>query len=201
MWSTFSVFGHVDHLTPQKYPLTTIHMDDWYSFPGKLHSNDQCSCENHCEDHCLSVREGHHQCPKDAGNQIFKMIRIVNKKKKWDLWKRSPKTFRGIEKIKIPSCKQILGSPICSHSLLTKYLVICRILLENDCVEFCNASLNTELSPAREENTLLTHHNQLSLPKKNVEIVSFHFWIEGCWQYCCCQLSRWCQSWQDQRGW
>jgi hypothetical protein len=28
-------------------------------------------CENHCEDHCLSVGEGHHQCPKDADNQVF----------------------------------------------------------------------------------------------------------------------------------
>ncbi len=29
------------------------------------------NCENHCEDHCLSIREGHHQCPKDADNQVF----------------------------------------------------------------------------------------------------------------------------------
>jgi hypothetical protein len=29
------------------------------------------TCENHCEDHCLSVGEGHHQCPKDADNQVF----------------------------------------------------------------------------------------------------------------------------------
>ena len=28
-------------------------------------------CENHCEDHCLSVGEGHHQCPKDVDNQVF----------------------------------------------------------------------------------------------------------------------------------
>jgi hypothetical protein len=50
---------------------------------------------------------------------------------------------------------------ISSHSLMTKYLVICGILLKNNCVAFCNASpkkKNTELSPAREENTLLTHH-------------------------------------------
>ncbi len=35
------------------------------------------NCENHCEDHCLSVGEGHHQCPKDEDNQVFKMIRVV----------------------------------------------------------------------------------------------------------------------------
>jgi hypothetical protein len=28
-------------------------------------------CENHCEDHCLRIGEGHHQCPKDAENQVF----------------------------------------------------------------------------------------------------------------------------------
>ncbi len=26
------------------------------------------NCENNCEDHCLSIGEGHHQCPKDANN-------------------------------------------------------------------------------------------------------------------------------------
>jgi hypothetical protein len=36
-------------------------------------------CENHCEDHCLSVRERHHQCPKDADNQIFLMVRVVER--------------------------------------------------------------------------------------------------------------------------
>ncbi len=29
------------------------------------------NCENDCEDHRLSVREGHHQCPKNADNQVF----------------------------------------------------------------------------------------------------------------------------------
>ncbi len=29
------------------------------------------SCENHCKDHCLIIWEGHHQCPKDADNQVF----------------------------------------------------------------------------------------------------------------------------------
>ncbi len=29
------------------------------------------NCENHCGDHCLSVWEGYHQCPKDADNQVF----------------------------------------------------------------------------------------------------------------------------------
>jgi hypothetical protein len=27
--------------------------------------------QEHCEDHCPSIKEGHHQCPKDAGNQVF----------------------------------------------------------------------------------------------------------------------------------
>ncbi len=52
--------------------------------------------ENHCEDHCLSVGEGHHQCPKDADNQVFQLIRVVEKWKLWDLCKRSPKTFQGV---------------------------------------------------------------------------------------------------------
>jgi hypothetical protein len=49
---------------------------------------------------------------------------------------------------------------------MMKYLVICGILLKNNCDAFCNAFPKTELSPAREENTLLTHHNQLSLSNK-----------------------------------
>ncbi len=46
---------------------------------------------------------------------------------------------------------------------MTQYLVICGILSKNNCVAFCNVFPKTELSPAREENTLLTHHNQLSV--------------------------------------
>ncbi len=56
------------------------------------------NCENHCEDHCPSIGEGHHQCPNDADNQVFQMIRVVEKWKLWDLCKRSPKTFQGIQK-------------------------------------------------------------------------------------------------------
>jgi hypothetical protein len=33
------------------------------------------------EYHCLGVGKGHHQCPKDADNQVFKMIRVVEKVK------------------------------------------------------------------------------------------------------------------------
>ncbi len=28
-------------------------------------------CENDCKNHHLSIGEGHHQCPKDANNQVF----------------------------------------------------------------------------------------------------------------------------------
>jgi hypothetical protein len=28
-------------------------------------------CENQCDDHHLSVGEGHHQCPKDGDIQVF----------------------------------------------------------------------------------------------------------------------------------
>jgi hypothetical protein len=49
---------------------------------------------------------------------------------------------------------------------MTKYLVICGILLKNNCIACCNAFPKIESSPAREENTLLTHHNQLSLANK-----------------------------------
>jgi hypothetical protein len=58
---------------------------------------------------------------------------------------------------------------ISSHSLATKYLVICRILLKSNWVAFYNVSpkkKKSELNPAREENTLLTDHNQLSLTNK-----------------------------------
>jgi hypothetical protein len=36
-------------------------------------------CENHCEDHHLSIEEEHHQCPKDADNQVYFMIGVVEK--------------------------------------------------------------------------------------------------------------------------
>jgi hypothetical protein len=60
---------------------------------------------------------------------------------------------------------------IFSHSLMTKYLVICGSLLKNNCFAFCNASpkkYESELSlaKAREEIALLAHHNQLSLTDK-----------------------------------
>jgi hypothetical protein len=29
------------------------------------------NCENHCEDHHLSLGEGHHQCSKDVDKQVF----------------------------------------------------------------------------------------------------------------------------------
>ncbi len=54
-------------------------------------------------------------------------------------------------------------APISSHSLMTKYLVNCGILLKNNCFAFCNTFPKSKLSPAREENTHLTHHDQLSL--------------------------------------
>jgi hypothetical protein len=38
---------------------------------------------------------------------------------------------------------------------------------KNNCVAFCNAFPKTDLSPAREENTFLTHYNQLSLLNKS----------------------------------
>ncbi len=50
-----------------------------------------------------------------------------------------------------------------------QYLVICGILSKDNCVAFCNAFPKTESSPVREENTLPTHHNQLSL------------WNKSCW--------------------
>ncbi len=46
---------------------------------------------------------------------------------------------------------------------MMQYLVICGILSKNYCVAFCNAFKKTESSPEREENTLHTHHNPLSL--------------------------------------
>ncbi len=54
---------------------------------------------------------------------------------------------------------------------MTQYLVICGILSKNNCVAFCNPFPKTESSPAREENTLPTHHNQLSL------------WNKSCWDW------------------
>jgi hypothetical protein len=124
-------------------------------------------CENHCEDHCLSIGEGHHQCPKDADNQVFKMIRVVEIVKVVRSPQEISNNLSGNLIIEIPSCEKILVSPICPHSLMTKYLVICGILSKNNYVAFCNAFPKTELSPAREDNTLLTHHNQLSLPNKS----------------------------------
>ncbi len=50
---------------------------------------------------------------------------------------------------------------------MMQYFVICGILVENNCFAFCNAFKKTELSPAREENTLHTHHNPLSLQNKS----------------------------------
>ncbi len=88
------------------------------------------------------------------------------------------KNLSGNIKIEIPSCELILVSPICSHSYVMKYLFICGILSKNNCVAFCNAFLKTESSPAREENTLLTHHNQLSLSNKS------------CWD-CFISISNW----------
>ncbi len=46
---------------------------------------------------------------------------------------------------------------------MTQYFVICGILVENNCFAFFNAFLKSESSPAREENTLHSHHNPLSL--------------------------------------
>ncbi len=61
---------------------------------------------------------------------------------------------------------------------MTQYLVTCRILSKNNCVAFCNAFPKTELSPAREENTLPTHHDQLSL------------WNKSCWD-CFISIPNW----------
>jgi hypothetical protein len=54
---------------------------------------------------------------------------------------------------------------IFSHSLIDKYLVICRMLWKYIRFPFSNASpkKKSELSPAREKSTLLTHHSQPSL--------------------------------------
>ncbi len=46
---------------------------------------------------------------------------------------------------------------------MMQYFVMCVILVENSCFAFCNAFSKTESSPAREENTLHSHHNPLSL--------------------------------------
>ncbi len=46
---------------------------------------------------------------------------------------------------------------------MTQYFVIFVILVENNGFAFCNAFSKTESSPAREENTLHSHHNPLSL--------------------------------------
>jgi hypothetical protein len=80
------------------------------------------------EDNRLSVGEGHHQCPKDADNQVFQMIRVVEIAKVTRSLQDISKNLSGNLKIEISSCEQILVSPICSHSFVTKYLVICGIL-------------------------------------------------------------------------
>jgi hypothetical protein len=95
------------------------------------------------------------------------MIRVVEKVKLIRSLQEIFKNLSGNLKIEIPSCELILVSPICSHSLVTKYMFICGILSKNNCVAFGNAFPKTELSPVREENSLLTHHNQLSLPNKS----------------------------------
>ncbi len=95
------------------------------------------------------------------------MIEVVEKQKLTRSLQEISKNLLVNSKIEIPSCKLILVSPICSHSLVMKYLFICGILSNNNCVAFCNECPKTELSPAREENTLLTHHNQLSLSNKS----------------------------------
>jgi hypothetical protein len=73
------------------------------------------NCENQCEDHRLSISEGHHQCPKDADNQVFYMIRVVEKVKLMRSLQEISKNLAGNLKIEIPSCELILVSPICSH--------------------------------------------------------------------------------------
>jgi hypothetical protein len=50
---------------------------------------------------------------------------------------------------------------------------------KNNFDAFCNAFPKTEASPAREENTLLTHHIQLSSQINHVEIVSFQFELKA----------------------
>jgi hypothetical protein len=75
----------------------------------------QINCENHCEDHCLSIGEGHHQCPKDADNQVFWIIRVVEIMKVVISLQEISKNLSENLKIEISSCEQILVSPICSH--------------------------------------------------------------------------------------
>ncbi len=110
------------------------------------------------------------------------------------------KHFR-VFKIEIPSCELILVSPICSHSLVTKYSFIWGIPSKNNCVAFCNAFPKNESSSAREENTILTHHNQLSLPNKSCWDCSFSI---SNWRLLTimphCQISHWGQGWQGQQG-
>ncbi len=50
---------------------------------------------------------------------------------------------------------------------MMQYSVICGRLMWNNCFAFCNAFKKTKSSPAREENTLYTHHNPLSLQNKS----------------------------------
>jgi hypothetical protein len=104
------------------------------------------------------------------------MIRVVEIVKVVKSLQEISETLSGSLKIEIPSCEQILVSPICSHFLVSKYLVIYGFLSKNNCVASCNAFPKTELSLAREENTLLTYNNQLSFP--NIMLRVFHFNFE-----------------------
>ncbi len=55
----------------------TLPADGWqwasmYDGAAMIWTNHlKLKCENYCEDHHLSVGEGHHQCPKDTDNQVF----------------------------------------------------------------------------------------------------------------------------------
>ncbi len=72
---------------------------------------DLINCENHCEDHCLSIGEGLHQCRKGTDNQVFQMIRVVEKVNLMRSLQEISKNLSGNLKIKIPSCELILVSP------------------------------------------------------------------------------------------
>jgi hypothetical protein len=68
VWNSFLV----DKLTSLGY--TSLLIDDCVFFCSEIIFMvyvDDGICENHCEDFHLSIGEGHHQCPKDADNQVF----------------------------------------------------------------------------------------------------------------------------------
>ncbi len=75
-----------------------------------------------------------------------------------------------------------IPAEIFSHSLMKKCLVICRILLKNNCVVFCNASLkkkNSELSPVKEEYSLHTPQPTLRCKRVTLGKFCFNFKLEA----------------------